>query len=139
MYSYNITKVTGLDIAEFEHSEQYIIEFKFIKQECKIVLECNWQEQENNYCRLESVTDGYHWLQYFLCQQPNTDKLLDLDFKTEVERCQTAFSPFPIKYTQEDKNSAILIYDRPIDLEFAEIVANVIGPRFANRERFFND
>lgn len=133
---YTISKKEGLDKDYYGYETEYSIDFTFQKQKANVTIEL-WSDEPSNKCRLKSNTDGYHWLQFFLCQEPNTPKMLELDFKSEVSRCQAAFAPFGISYEQEDKETAWLTYTKPIDEAFVKIVADVIEPRFANRERFF--
>ena len=136
--SYTISKKTVLDkdMEEDGYEAIYHIDFTFQKQKSNVTVEI--YKGNPNFVRLESNTDGYHWLQFFLSQDINTKKLLELDFKSQIERCQALFAPFSIKYEQECKESAWLTYSLTYDeAEIIKIIAEVIEPRFANRERFF--
>lgn len=134
--SYTISKKTGLDKDYYGYETEYSIDFTFQKQKANVTVEI--YSEHPNRVHLSSNTDGYHWLQFFLCQEPNTPKLLELDFKSEVARCQAAFAPFNIQYEQEDKETAWLTYSLTYDeAEIVKIIADVIELRFANRERFF--
>lgn len=135
--SYTIIKKEGLDKEYYGHDIEYDIDFTFEKQICNVTIEVNSDNQ--NKARLSSNTDGYHWLQFFLCQEPNCVKMLELSFADEVARCEQTFNEKNIIYEQEGKNTAWLHYLGFIDETFVKLVAEIIEPRFANRERFFND
>ena len=133
--SYLISKKTGLDKDYYGYETEYHIDFTFQKQKCNVTIEV--YDDKPSKPRLSSNTDGYHWLQFLLCQEPNCSKILELNFKEEVSRCQKAFGEKNIGYEQEDKETAWLTYDGVIDEAFVKLVAEVIEPRFANREQFF--
>jgi hypothetical protein len=134
--AYTISKKEGLDKDYYGYENEYSIDFTFQKQKANVTVEI--YTEHPNRVRISSNTDGYHWLQFLLCQEPNTPKMLDLDFKGEVSRCQAAFAPLGIEYAQEDKETAWLTYPLTYDeKEVVKIIADIIEPRFANRERFF--
>jgi hypothetical protein len=147
--AYVINKKTGLDVNYYGYKTEYHIDFTFQKQNCNVTIECYndndtqtyWATRSThimpNRVRLKSNTDGYHWLQFFLCQEPNCSELRELNFDEEVARCQEAFGEKNIGYEQEGKETAWLTYDGIIDETFIKLVAEIIDPRFANRERFF--
>ena len=132
---HTISKETGLDKEYYGHETEYLIHFTFLKQKAKLTVQLD--ADDPNKCRIVSDTDGYHWLQFFLSQIPKTDKMIEWNYSDQVARCKAAFIPFGIDYEQEDKESAFLTYTKPINEEFVKIVADIIEPRFANRERFF--
>jgi hypothetical protein len=132
--SYLITKKTGLDKDYYGYETEYHIDFTFEKQKCNVTIEV----YDDGDIRLSSNTDGYHWLQFLLCQEPNCLKFVELGFNEEIIRCQRVFGEKNIGYEQEGKETAWLTYDGVIDESFIEIVADIIEPRFANRERFFS-
>lgn len=131
---YTILKKTGLDKNFYGYEIEYSIDFIFQKQTANVTI----QLHDDLGPRLCSNTDGYHWLQFFLSQKPGSSSMEELPFHFQVWRCQEAFAPFGIGYEQEDKETAWLNYNKPLDEEFVKLVAEVIEPRFANRERFFD-
>ncbi len=136
---YKIKHLTNLDKDYYGYSSAFEINFKFNKQTAKVTLGIN--DNLPNKCRLYSGTDGYHWLQYFLSQDIETEKLLDRSYNDEILICKNLFTPYYINYEQEGKDTAILTWKihNEINEEFVHIVASIIEPRFANRERFFEN
>lgn len=116
--------------------EKHKLRFQFEKQYCELEL----LREAPNILVLYSKTDGYHWLQYWLSQDVNTDKLIDLQYDDQLKKVQHLFwLNFNIKYEQEDKETALLYLDRPFDDSDINKIADFIYPRFANRERFIDD
>jgi hypothetical protein len=134
--SYTISKKEGLDVDYYGYETEYSIDFSFKKQKANVTIEI-YPDEPIGKCRLSSNTDGYHWLQFFLSQEPETEKLLEESFDIQVKKCVNIFGRNLIKYEQEDKDSAWLTYDKEINEDFVKTVAIIIEPRFANRERFF--
>lgn len=132
---FEISKKEGLDINYYGYHTEYTIDFQFKKQSANVSIEI-WDDEPNEV-RLKSNTDGYHWLQYFLCQEPNTEKLLELSYDDEIARCKKAFAAIDIFYEQEGKDTAWLTINSIVDENLINQIASVIEPRFANRERFF--
>lgn len=130
-----ITKKEGLDRGYYGYDTVYSIDFKFEKQTATVDIEIS--DDKPNEARLNSVTDGYHWLHYFLSQEPNTLELIDFGNAEELERCQKLFSTINIHFEQEDKETAFIYANSKIDEKIVRAIAEIIEPRFANRERFF--
>lgn len=72
-----------------------------------------------------------------MSQQPETKEMLEESFDIQVKKCANIFGRNFIEYEQEGKSSAWLTYDKEINEDFVKTVADIIEPRFANRERFF--
>lgn len=134
--SFKIEKHENLDKDYFGYSSKYSIEFFFEKQGAVVSLEI--YEEHPKRIRLKSETDGYHWLQFFLCQEPGTLKLEELEFSEEILRCKNIFKEIGIEYQQEGKYTAFLTLERELDLELVNLITEIIEHRFANRERFFD-
>lgn len=132
--SYTITKKEGLDNNYFGYDAEYIIYFKFEKQIADVSIQICNDDLKN--VRLYSNTDGYHWLQFFLSQEPNAKEMVEHGYN-DRDICKKLFSTIGISYEQEDKESAWLNLNNDIDENIVKQIAEIIEPRFANRERFF--
>lgn len=115
----------------------YSINFQFEKQNAHVGIEL-WDDYPGQV-RLNSTTDGYHWLQFLLSQEPNTKEMVELDYETSVLKCQELFATLNIHYEQEDKESAWLTVNSEVDIDLIKSIAELIEPLFANRERFFEN
>lgn len=135
--AYNIRREKGYDVDYGDDYTKYSICFKFKDQVADV--EIYALGKDTGGMRLVSRTDGYNWLQFFLSQVPNTEALEELEYNEQIARCKAIFLPLGIDYVQEDKESAFLRCDGEISDELIEGIAKVIEPRFANRERFFDD
>lgn len=134
----NISEKEKADKDYYGYESVYHVEYEFSKQRALVDLEIFYPEK--NTIRINSITDGYHWLQFFLCQKIDTEKLEEgLTTNEVVKRCREIFKPFGFTYTQEDKETAWITYPKTYkEEEVVKILADEIGKRFANRERFFN-
>lgn len=135
--AYTIILNDGLDKDHYGYGSEYSIDFSFKQQKANVTIEV-WDEEPGKV-HLTSNTDGYHWLQFFLCQEPNAKELLSLPFKDEISLCKKLFSQQGMLYEQEDKETAWITINRPLNEDVVRSIADIIEPRFANRERFFPD
>lgn len=133
--SFTITKNENLDKEYCGYETEYSIDFQFQRQKANVTLEI-WDEYPDKV-RLNSNTDGYHWLQYFLSQKPRAEELVDMSYNDSVAKIQRLFTSINVGYEQEGKDTAWLTLDREMDEDLAKDIAQLIEPRFANRERFF--
>lgn len=117
-------------------NKKFIIEFNFESQEAEV-----WVTVlDDHTLYLNSVTDGYHWLHFFLSQQPHAKELKENMERDEERRIINGlFNPHGIKYEIEDKETAFLHLNEKFVRKKIEIIASLIEPRFANREKFFTD
>lgn len=136
---YDIIYESGLDTGYFGYESVYHIHYTFVLQTAKVDIEI-WPHHPNAV-RVESQTDGYHWLQFFLCQEPNAAHIIEnLSYDEQIKLCELVFAPHGMIYTQEDKESAFIEYPKELsESEAVEIIAKEIGLRFANRERFYKE
>lgn len=89
---------------------------------------------------LVSKTDGFHWFEFFMAQEPNCDKLKyeeRNDYMLAKEKVIQLFKDNGFIYKPEDKESCFLNGITPYNDNQIEIIAKLIDERFANRERFF--
>jgi hypothetical protein len=130
-----------VDVEYYGCKTIHTISFSFDKQAATVEVSFYLVPEYGPYnARISSETDGYHWLQFWLSQPVETNSLVELDFNDQIAVCKSLFAQFGINYKQEDKESALLRYANDLtDAEVSDIVARIIYPRFANRERFFND
>jgi len=134
--AYTITKKENLDVEYFGYDTEFSITFQFEKQQAEVVI--GFSSDKPNKADLISKTDGYHWLHFWLSQEPNTTTLYDTDNYNYQRKLSDLFVRI-CKYTIEDKESAIIeiAYDNAVTLEVVEEIAKIIDVRFAIRERFF--
>lgn len=86
--------------------------------------------------RVVSKTDGYHWLHYFLAQEPNCKEIIDYPHQEERNRVKQLFKSIGLDYRPEDKESCYLL-GKEFTSELLIDILDIIEPRFANRHRFF--
>lgn len=130
-----ISKSENLDVEHYGHDTEWNIRMNFKKSFSELTV----SKQPDGTYRLVSNTDGYHWLHYFLSNEPGTANMVAFSHHLEADIIGKAFSQLNVRYEIEDKESAFLI---PVDLkdeDLVKAVAEFIYPRFENRERFFND
>ena len=135
-----IEKQEGLNVEECGYHTLYLINYTFETQTAEVELQI-WPITEargNKNIRLESNTDGYHWLQFFLSQKDNAIQMEELDYTDQIHNCIKLFQSINVGYFQEDKESAWLMINKPVDMELVTDIAELIERKFANRERFFD-
>lgn len=116
--------------------KKFQIDFKFESQEAE--LEVTVLDDTTLYLR--SKTDGYHWLHFFMSQQPHANKLDEnLTREDEMRIINGVFKPHGMRYVIEDKETAFLHLNEKFVRKQIEIIARLIEARFANREKFYQD
>ena len=117
-------------------NEDFEIIFKFQTQEATISIEV-----ENKNClQITSNTDGYHWFQYWLAQEPNCINLVDdLSIDLETEKVRLLFLAYNMIYEPMDKEIITLYLKEDFNDKTLQTLIDIIEPRFANRERYFNN
>lgn len=124
-------------ITETKNPEQgnptYRVDFTFNRAACVVTIE----QIEPHVIYLDSETDGYHWLQYWMSQDCYTDVLKDWPFTTQIMIINAEFKYLGMYWKQEDKETAYITADRPFDIYDLNQVAIILDRQFAIRERFF--
>ncbi len=113
---------------------EYLLTFTFERQSCDVHVSV----KSVGLLHIESLTDGYHWLQYFLSQDPEGLSLSERTFSEEIEAVTELFKTIGIKYEQEDKETAFLHLTKAFNLSQLDQIAKLMEPRFALRERFYD-
>lgn len=121
---------------EGEEGPEYEITFHLAKE---AVVTIDILNDEKTHLYLNSHTDGYHWLHYWLAQEPHASILLDLKPAIEKERVRQLFAAYDIHYAPEDKGTCFLQLSKPLDRNTLKLIATIIYPRFALREKFIQD
>lgn len=115
----------------------YQINYSFAKQSAVVSMDI----EEDGSLYLTSETDGYHWFEFWLCQEPNCKKLIyeeRCDNKKAEEKVRALFESFEYTFIAEDKETFFLKKEsEPFNIADIELIANIIYPRFALREQFF--
>ena len=114
---------------------RYIIDFKFTKQSAEVDVER--LDQRSLY--VNSHTDGYHWLQFWMAQEPDAIKVLELSDDQETTRVTQSLSALGFDYKREDKETCFLYVEEDVIKETIDRFAKYLNPRFALREQFFSD
>ena len=138
--SYRISKIYP-EKGSFSNTKEseYQINFTFKKQKCTVTITA--YINDNPYIvNLDSDTDGYHWLHFFLSQDPDCTKLNeDLSYRETTEIINEVFMQEGMSYKQVDKECAEITLRNPFKESDVDIIAKIIEPRFAVRERFFKN
>ena len=131
-----ITENKNQDPAHCGYHTVYGLKLHFESQSCLLNIEV-WPD---NKIRLRSVTDGYHWLQYWLSQEDDAKELIELGYQESENKCKDLFKLLSIGYDQENKETAWLTLPiENINHDIVYYIAELIYPKFANREKFFKD
>lgn len=118
-----------------ENVWKIIFEFEKSKAEVEIT-----QYKDDIDLRLVSLTDGFHWFEFFMAQEPNCTELEfdgDNHYLLAKDKVKKLFEDNGFIYRPEDKESCFLNGICPYNDEQIDRVAKLIDERFANRERFF--
>lgn len=116
------------------NDKEFDISFKFKRQSAEVNLEV----MSPRKLRVLSKTDGYHWLQLWMAQDPNATELLDLrPWETERDKVARSLDSIGFGYEPEDKESCYLHTREDITLATVDRFAKYLDPRFALREEFF--
>lgn len=122
---------------EKKNLTQWIIKFEFKKSNAVVEIT---HDKNNIDLHLVSRTDGFHWFEFFMAQEPNCEKL-EFEERNEYlqakEKVRQLFNNNGFIYRPEDKESCFLNGISPYNDNQIEIIAKLIDERFANRERFF--
>lgn len=121
---------------EGEEGPEYEFTFHLAKEAMVTIDILN---EEKTYLYLNSLTDGYHWLHYWLAQEPCASVLLDLKPEQERERVKQLFAAYGIHYAHEDKETCFLQLSKPLDKNTLKLLATILYTRFALREKFIQD
>lgn len=122
---------------ENKNSTQWTINFEFEKSNAVVEIT---HDKNDIDLRLVSMTDGFHWFEFFMAQEPNCDKLEfeeRNDYLLAKEKVRELFKSNGFIYRPEDKESCFLNGISPYSDNQIETIAKLIYERFANRERFF--
>jgi hypothetical protein len=112
---------------------RYSIDFKFTNQSAKVDVE----KQDTRRLYVNSLTDGYHWLQFWMAQEPGAAKIQELPHEQERTRVSQSLSAQGFVYTPESKETCFLDTEENVTREIIDRLAKYLDPRFALRERFF--
>jgi hypothetical protein len=119
----------------------YKIDFAFKKQSATVLIKVD----KDDMCRLylNSETNGYHWFEFLLCQEPKCKKLIYDDGSRDThskarEKAKSLFSAFDYQFMPQDKESFFLVTAKKFTERMVNELAKIIEPRFAIRERFFD-
>ncbi len=118
-------------------STQWTISFEFKKSKAVVKIT---HDKNDIDLRLVSLTDGFHWFEFFMAQEPDCKKLEfeeEKDYSLAKERVKKLFKDNGLTFRPEDKESCYLNGADPYNDNQIEIIAKLIDERFANRERFF--
>ncbi len=129
MYKINKTKK--------QKTTQWEILFEFKKSKATVEITHNESDID---LYLVSKTDGFHWFEFFMAQEPNCTKLEFEDRNDNLlskEKVRKLFENNGFIYRPEDKESCFLNGISPYTDNQIETIAKLIDERFANRERFF--
>lgn len=116
------------------------IYFEFIKSKAKVTLT---HENEDIDLYLYSETDGFHWFEFFMAQEPNCEKLqfdneTNNDYQLSREKVIKLFHKNGFIFRPQDKETCYINGLSPYTDSQIETIAKLIDERFANRERFFD-
>jgi len=150
MRNYTLSRLPQKECEESYAREGVSIRFQFNAQSAIVKVLRLSQEAFNvpvspavldNRLSVHSCTDGYHWLQYWMAQTPDTTQLVELPHDQEVQKIRGDLRAHGFDYEPEDKETCYVTSTKPSedkgDLEtIATRLADFIAPRFALRERF---
>ena len=114
---------------------EYVIDFRFSKQNARVHVE----RREDGRLVFYNPTDGYHWLQFWMAQEPNASKLLELPYEAEETKVRQSLAMRDFAYTSDDKRSFCVQSVNRTAWQSIEALAQYLEPRFALREKFFPD
>ena len=120
-------------IVSIRRKGKYSIDFKFDTQVANV--DVDLLNPRRLY--VNSKTDGYHWLQSWMAQEPGAVKILELDSEEEKIRVKQSLSAHGFNYIPEDKETCYLDTEKDVTRETVDRLARYLEPRFALRERFF--
>src|SRR3989338_65205 len=86
---------------------------------------------------VECHTDGYHWLHFWMAQEPCALNILELPAEEEEARVRQSLYAHGFGYEIVDKEVAILTTEEDIKRETIDRLARYLEPRFALRKIFF--
>lgn len=151
MTPYQLNKLTSAECEDHYAREGVRIAFKFQSQSAVVdVFRLSQEAYEvpvaqdvlDNRLKVYSSTDGYHWLQFWMAQEQNALKLLELPARQERTKVTQSLYYHGFSYEAEDKESCYVtsttVSEEGGNLEkIATRLAEFLAPRFALRERFF--
>ncbi len=118
--------------------KEFLITFRFKRNTAIVsVKDCG-----RSTLYMNSKTDGYHWFEFFLSQEPDTDKLFEpVRWQETTLKVDKLYEKNGFLFTPEDKETHFLNYGgkRQFNEELMKELAEIIEPRFAVREDFFDD
>ncbi len=132
---FTITKKENQDKDHCGFDTIYEVRFKFELQECIVDLSLDLNNPKRIH--LYSKTDGYHWVEYFLCQEPNCDELKEHNYDQQRLIIRNLFLKHSMDFIPEGKDTCYVLFEENVTDENINTVALIIEERFANRERFF--
>jgi len=94
-----------------------------------------------NRIYLTSKTDGYHWFEFWLAQEPGSNILFGENDNNTVHatKVKKLWESHNFLFMPEDKETFYLKYGfgREFDSNLMNALAKIIEPRFAQRDKFF--
>ena len=94
-----------------------------------------------NEVLLTSLTDGYHWFEFWLAQDPGSPFLFaeDAPNKFHTEKVKKLWNFHNFIFRPEDKETFYLNFGlgRKFDSNLMNEFVKIIGPRFEQRDKFF--
>lgn len=115
----------------------WTIYFKY--ERSAAIVEIYYDKNDINL-HLTSKTDGFHWFEFFMAQEPNCKELEFQEYDEHIncrEKVSKLFKNNGFIYIPEDKESCFLNGLTPYTDDDIKRIAILIDVRFANRERFF--
>ena len=115
------------------NDKEFDISFKFERQSAEV----NIEVMEPRELRMSSMTDGYHWLQLWMAQDPHATELLALPWEQERDKVAKSLDSIGFRYEPEDKESCYLHTREDVNPTTVDRFAQYLNPRFALREKLF--
>ena len=115
----------------------WTVYFKFEMSEA--IVEIYYDKNDINL-HLTYKTDGFHWFEFFMSQEPNCKELEFQEYSEHIncrKKVTELFKDNGFIYIPEDKESCFLNGISPYTDDDIKRIADLIDARFANRERFF--
>jgi hypothetical protein len=122
---------------ENKKSTQWKIIFEFEKSNAVVEIT---HDKNDVDLYLVSRTDGFHWFEFFMAQEPNCENLQfeeRNDYLLAKEKVRDLFKNNGFIYRPENKESCFLNGINPYTDNQIETISKLIDERFANREHFF--
>lgn len=113
--------------------KEYLLAFTFKRQSCDVHLSV----KNISLLHIESLTDGYHWLSFFLSQDPGVNELCFLERREQIKKINESLQPLGIRYEPEDKETGFLHLTKAFNDLQLNTICSFLDERFAIREKFY--